>query len=97
MKRFTLVCLILFSFSIIFFANQLTNVHAEEKYVPKKTRYFTSIQIQQGENLWEIANRFSKGSGLTVQSYVDELIQMNGLRSETIHAGEYLTVVYFSD
>lgn len=97
MKKSILICMMLFSFCFIFFGNQLMYVHAEEKYIPEKTRYFTSIQIQQGETLWDIANRFSNDSGLTVQSYMDELIRMNGLRNETIHAGEYLTVVYFSE
>ena len=31
-----------------------------------------------------------------VDSYVDEVISMNGLTSTTIHAGAYLTIPYYS-
>lgn len=97
MKKCILVCFMMISFYFGFFGNQLMNVHAEDNYMPEKTRYFTSIQIQQGETLWEIASRFSTGSDLTVQSYMDELIKMNNLQNDTIYAGQYLTVVYFAD
>ncbi|MGL5436135.1 MAG: LysM peptidoglycan-binding domain-containing protein [Lachnospiraceae bacterium] len=97
MKKYLLICMMIVSFYSGLFGNHLLNAHAEEKEMPERNRYYTSIQIRQGETLWEIANRFSGESGLTVQAYMDELIQMNGLRNDTIHAGEFLTVVYYSD
>lgn len=97
MKNLVLVCLMIVSFYSGLFGDHLLNVHAEEKVIPEQSRYYTSIQISQGETLWDIANRFSEDTSISVQDYMDELKQINGLRCETIHAGQFLTVVYFAD
>ena len=60
-------------------------------------RYYKSIQIQNGDSLWSIADEYRKNSTLTVEEYMRELCEMNQLKSDTIHAGQYLTVVYFED
>ena len=59
-------------------------------------RYYTSIQIQQGDSLWSIAGKYKENSGLTVEQYVKELKNINGLKEDTIHSGHYLTVMYFT-
>ena len=38
-----------------------------------------------------------EGSSLSSEEYVDQLRQMNRLTEDTIHAGQYLTVVYFQE
>lgn len=60
-------------------------------------RYYKSICIENGDNLWTIADQYRQGSSLSVEEYVKELKQMNSLQEDTIHAGQYLTVVYFQD
>lgn len=57
-------------------------------------RYYTSIQIQQGDSLWSIACKYKENSGLTVEQYIRELKNINGLKEDTIHSGHYLTVMY---
>lgn len=57
--------------------------------------YYKSIQIEEGDSLWKIAGRYRDGSHMTTDEYVEKLRQMNGLKQDTIHAGQYLTVVYF--
>lgn len=59
-------------------------------------RFYTSIQIQQGDSLWSIAGKYKENSGLTVEQYVKELKNINGLKEDTIHSGHYLTVMYFT-
>jgi LysM repeat protein len=59
-------------------------------------KYYTSIQIQQGDSLWSIAGKYKENSGLTVEQYVKELKNINGLKEDTIHSGHYLTVMYFT-
>ncbi|WP_394522100.1 LysM peptidoglycan-binding domain-containing protein [Lacrimispora sp. JR3] len=59
-------------------------------------RYYTSIQIRQGDSLWSIAGKYKGNSGLTVEQYVKELKNINGLKEDTIHSGHYLTVMYFT-
>lgn len=57
--------------------------------------YYRSIQIGEGDSLWAIAARWRSGSDLTTGEYVEELRRINSLREDTIHAGQYLTVIYY--
>lgn len=57
-------------------------------------KYYTSIQIQKGDSLWSIAGKYGKNSGMTTAQYVKELKNMNGLKEDIIHSGQYLTVMY---
>jgi len=97
MKKFLMIGMMLAAFYSGFFGHTLMNAHAEEKVQPELNRYYTSIQIRQGDSLWDIAKQYSQGSGLSVKEYMKELKQMNGLCNENIHAGEYLTIVYFTE
>ena len=62
---------------------------------PRPTAYYTSIQIEEGDSLWEIAGRYKQGGNLTTADYVEKLRRINSLQEDTIHAGQYLTVVYY--
>ncbi len=59
-------------------------------------KYYTSVQIGQGDSLWEIAEEYCPDSA-SVRDYVKELKSINRLKSDEIQAGSYLTVVYYSD
>lgn len=48
--------------------------------------YYSSIEIQEGDSLWKIADRYRKGSRMTTQEYVKQLQRMNRLTGDTIHA-----------
>ena len=91
------ILLIVFAFCSGFFGHTLLNARAEEKQQPQLHRYYTSIQIRQGDSLWNLAEQYRPGSGYSSQEYIDELKRMNGLKSEELHSGEYLTVVYFAE
>ena len=75
----------------------MLNARAEEKAAVQLNRYYTSVQLRQGDNLWNLADQYYKGSGYSKAEYVEELKRMNGLKSEQIHSGEFLTVVYFAE
>ena len=61
----------------------------------RSTPYYKSVRIQEGDSLWEIARQYREGSSMSMDEYVNQLRQMNGLKKDTIHTGQYLTVVYF--
>ncbi len=55
-------------------------------------RYYKSITIGQGDSLWTIAEQ-SMGPGVTdKRAVIDEICRINGLTSETIHAGAHLVI-----
>ena len=61
----------------------------------RTTPYYKSVRIQEGDSLWGIARQYREGSSMSMEEYVNQLRQMNGLKKDTIHTGQYLTVVYF--
>lgn len=73
----------------------MTNAFADEAISPALHPYYTSIRIEEGDSLWSIASRYSAKSPMDMQEYISELKRMNQLTSDTIHAGHYLTVVYY--
>ena len=75
----------------------MMNARAEEAQLPELKRYYTSVQLHKGDSLWDLAEQYRVGSGYSRTEYVEELKRMNGLKSEQIHSGEYLTVVYFAE
>lgn len=97
MRDLMIVLIVIISFFSGFFGHTLLSARAEEEKSEPLNRYYTSIQLKQGDSLWNIANAYAGGSGYTTREYVDELKRMNGLSSESIHAGEFLTVVYFAE
>lgn len=96
-RNLTIAILMILAFCSGFFGHTLLNAHAEEQYVKPLNRYYTSIQLEQGDSLWNIAGRYLEGSGYSRKEYVEELKRMNGLQDERIHSGSYLTIVYFAE
>ena len=71
----------------------VTAMAGEER---KETKIcYKSVQIQEGDSLWTIASQYRHGSSMSTSEYIEQLKQMNCLKQDTIHAGQYLTVVYF--
>ena len=56
--------------------------------------YYKSIEIEKGDSLWSIAKQYNHES-LNNHDYVKELKELNGLTSETIHAGQHLLITYY--
>lgn len=59
-------------------------------------KYYTSIQIQSGDTLWELANDYISSEYTSINDYVNEVKKLNSLETDRIHEGQYLTVPYYS-
>ena len=77
-----------------FFGIFLMNALAKEPPGPGTVSYYTCIRIQPGDTLWSIAEAYTEGTDITVEEYVKQLKQMNRMGEDTIHEGNYLTVMY---
>lgn len=62
----------------------------------KKTIYYKSIEVVEGDTLWSIAEEYSKTLDVSLKDYITELKKMNSLDSDTIRKG-YFIVVYYSN
>lgn len=90
------ICLTACFFVCMLFAGiNLLSSQAEEQRSNPYHKYYTSIQVKEGDSLWSIAENYKKHSGKSTSEYVAELKHMNSLTGDTIHAGNYLTVYYY--
>lgn len=93
MKRFYVMLMVVLFVMGVVFGISLDNVLAKDSR-PVPQRYYKSIQIEEGDSLWSLAEEY-RDSQMPAAEYVEELRSMNGLTSDTIHWGQYLTVLYF--
>lgn len=60
-------------------------------------KYFTSVQIEPGDTLWTLADRYAdKEHYVSQDQYIVEVMSMNHLDDENIYAGNYLILPYYS-
>ncbi|MDE5747742.1 MAG: LysM peptidoglycan-binding domain-containing protein [Acetatifactor sp.] len=60
-------------------------------------KYYTSVQIQPGDTLWNLADRYADCEHYASQEqYITEVMNMNHLDGEDIYAGNYLILPYYS-
>ena len=71
---------------------QLADAHEESGHQGESL--YKSIQIQDGDTLWEIAEEYTTAEYESIYDYIDDLMAINGLVTDQIQEGQYLTVVY---
>lgn len=59
-------------------------------------KYYTSIQVEPGSSLWEIAREYASSEYEDLEDYIREVRQINHLDQDTIYAGSYLCIPYYS-
>lgn len=60
-------------------------------------KYYTSITIESGETLWDIASEYSSEEFPSITAYVNEVKHINHISdSHRIYAGEKLIIPYYS-
>ena len=73
----------------------LYNVNANNTSKNPLYKYYTSYQIEPGDTLTSIAQKYTINSDVSVQDYIDEVKDMNGLLDDSIHDGQYLMIPYY--
>lgn len=60
-------------------------------------KYFTSIEVASGDTLWTIAQEYSDTENYdSIDEYIEEVKNMNHMSSDTLMAGQFLIVPYYS-
>ena len=59
-------------------------------------KYYTSITVEEGDTLWDIAGIYMSDEFSSVKKYIDEVKSINHLTGNKIYAGEELIVPYYS-
>ncbi len=96
MKRRLVILFLVVFCAVVFSGGLLAHAQERREASPACYKYYTSIQVESGDTLWDIAGRYMEGGTATRQEYIQELMELNGLSGEQIMAGQYLTVIYYS-
>lgn len=71
--------------------------HASTELEDITYKYFTSIQIEPGDTLWGLADRYADREHYASRDqYIEEVMTMNHLSGEELSAGSYLILPYYS-
>ena len=60
-------------------------------------KYYTSIEVRSGDTLWSIASDHITEEYRDMNAYIDEVCSINKISQDEIHAGQYLTIPYYSN
>ena len=70
---------------------------AQDKEEVVLYKYYANIEVQNGDTLWNIAERyFCEDKYDDYEHYISEVMYVNGIYNERISAGSYLIVPYYS-
>lgn len=71
--------------------------HANTEIDNISYKYFTSVQIEPGDTLWSLADRYADREHYASQEqYIAEVMNTNHLTGEDICVGSYLILPYYS-
>ena len=89
---FLIVCCLLLIFAMSFGFALTSQAQDQEERV----KYYTSIEIQPGDTLWEIADAYASPEYHSRYAYIEEVKEINHLMDDQITAGSYLTIPYYA-
>lgn len=76
-------------------AVHLKSTSSVHSHLETLEKFYKSIEIKEGDTLWGIAKEYRGDDYDSIYDYIDEVMPINGLTSDQIHAGQYLTVAYY--
>lgn len=60
-------------------------------------KYYTSIRIERGDTLWDIASAYITDEYASMDEYIEEICALNHISAGDIHYGAYITIPYYSN
>lgn len=59
-------------------------------------KYYTSVEIKNGDTLWDIASEYMTDEYGSLQEYVAEVKELNNLPSDNIRSGQSIVIPYYA-
>lgn len=91
----SVVMLMLTIIGCLQFGQLSSDAHGNLKEDPVSFKYYKSIEIEDGDTLWGIAEEYMGDHYDSVPEYIAELKDINQLVTDDIQSAKYLTVVYY--
>ena len=73
-----------------------TKTNASDPDTGGYTKMYKSVMIEQGDSLWDIANRYMSVGYDDINEYIQEIKEMNQMIDSEIHYGDYLCIPYYA-
>lgn len=86
-----MITIVLFGFLI----NHKTSVSAAPEHTLNK--YYTSIEIQPGDTLWDIADTYQTEGYSSRNAFLKEIQELNHIDASNITSGCYLIIPYYAE
>lgn len=100
-ERKKLLLIILMTILIVFgigFGFGTLFTRAQEPEQDSAHKYFTSIEIEKGDTLWDIASEYMDDTHyISREDYLNEVMTINRMTSSKLVSGHKLIVPYYSD
>lgn len=78
----------------VFGTSNPVDAHDTSQTETLSVKCYKSIELQEGDTLWGIAETYMDDTYESVDEYISELKRLNNLESDEIHEGCYLMVAY---
>ena len=78
----------------VFGTSSLVDAHDNSGLESESKKCYKSIELQEGDTLWGIAELYMDDNYNSIDEYISELKEINNLDSDEIHEGHYLMVAY---
>ena len=94
MSIISFILILITAFTIIIFSNI---VRAGEENTPDTAvKGYTYITVSSNDTLWDIACTYSDEHYTSVYQYIREVMNINGLTSDSIYAGSKLIIPVYT-
>ena len=94
--RLMVFMLVILAVGLIIFRVTVSAASENSRVPEPRYKYYTSVQIHQGDTLWSIAETYMTGEYQDIYEYIDEVMEINHMGSDYLRAGERLCVPYYS-
>jgi cell division protein YceG involved in septum cleavage len=71
-------------------------IHTQAAPSEISCKYYTSIEVKSGDTLWSIASEHITDDYDDMNDYINEVCSINKISQNEIHAGQYITIPYYS-
>ena len=88
-------CFIILLFLAVLFFLPGKNASAKNSIEP--VYKIASVPVETGDSLWSIASKYYSKEFSSLQDYISEIKRMNCMMDDTVYAGGYLLVPYYSN
>lgn len=73
------------------------SISAGESSDENRTKYFTTLTVEDGDSLWSIATEYKSNEYSNISDYIDEVMSINNLETDLIKKGETIIIPYYSE